>query len=35
MDYPADHTPVVHAPNATRPGEKCSLALSFSQPRSR
>ncbi len=22
MDYPADHTPVVHARNATRPREK-------------
>ncbi len=28
MDYPADHTPVVHARNATRPGEKGSRRLS-------
>ena len=28
MDYPADHTPVVHARNATRPREKGSMRLS-------
>jgi len=28
MDYPADHTPVVHARNATRPGKKGSMRLS-------
>jgi hypothetical protein len=27
MDYPADHTPVVHARNATRPREKGSMRL--------
>jgi len=27
MDYPADHTPVVHARNATRPREKAFNAL--------
>jgi hypothetical protein len=34
MDYPADHTPVVHARNATRPREKGlnALELSLSQP---
>ena len=34
MDYPADHTPVIHARNATRPGEKGfnALKLSLSQP---
>ena len=34
MDYPADHTPVVHARNATRPREKGfdALKLSLSQP---
>jgi hypothetical protein len=34
MDYPANHTPVVHARNATRPREKGfnALKLSFSQP---
>ena len=33
MDYPADPTPVVHARNATRPGEKefNALKLSLSQ----
>ena len=30
MDYPADHTPVVHARNATRPGEKGFKALKLS-----
>ena len=28
MDYPADHTPVVHTRNATRPREKGSMRLS-------
>ena len=34
MDYPADHTPVVHARNTTRPREKGSMRLSWnlSQP---
>jgi hypothetical protein len=34
MSYPADHTPVIHARNATRPGEKGfnALKLSLSQP---
>ena len=34
MHYPADHTPVVHARNATRSGGKGfnALKLSLSQP---
>jgi hypothetical protein len=34
MGYPADHTPVIHARNATRAGEKGfnALKLSLSQP---
>jgi hypothetical protein len=28
MDYPADHTPVVHPRNATRPGKKGSMRFS-------
>src|SRR5260370_35400421 len=34
IDYPANHTPVVHARNATRPREKGfnALKLSLSQP---
>ena len=34
LDYPANHTPVVHARNATRPREKefNALKLSLSQP---
>jgi len=33
-NYPADHTPVIHARNATRPGKKGfnALKLSLSQP---
>ncbi len=27
MDYPADHTPVIHARNATRPGGRISVTL--------
>jgi hypothetical protein len=30
MDYPADHTPVVHVRNATRPREKGFNALKLS-----
>jgi hypothetical protein len=30
IDYPANHTPVVHARNATRPREKESNALKLS-----
>jgi hypothetical protein len=35
MDYPADHTPVVHARNATHPREEefNALKLSLSQPK--
>ena len=34
MDYPADHTPVVHVRNVTRPREKGfnALKLSLSRP---
>jgi hypothetical protein len=31
MAYLADHTPVVHAQNATRPGEKGSMRLSWAE----
>jgi hypothetical protein len=30
VNYPADHTPVIHARNATRPGKKGSKRLSCS-----